>query len=205
MQLYIIRHAIALERAEWHSDDDLRPLTEAGIERMRLVASGLRAIGARLDALWASPLVRAQETAQIVRAALGLERVETTKLLRPDADPAAMPAFLDRFDRKASVGLVGHEPHVSALLGYLLTGRPHHFAPFKKGGVACLEVDRPTHTGRCTLLWLMQPKHLVALAAGSTADANPDREAATGGAERPSQPPPGGDRQLAGPPATSAG
>ena len=53
MNLYIIRHAIAVdEGTPEYEDDSQRPLTDKGKKKMRLIAKGLRSIGVNLTSLF---------------------------------------------------------------------------------------------------------------------------------------------------------
>jgi 2,3-bisphosphoglycerate-dependent phosphoglycerate mutase len=71
-QILFIRHGETawnrIKRIQGHIDI---PLAESGIEQARLLGARL-AKGARLDALWSSDLMRAQQTAQPIADALGL-------------------------------------------------------------------------------------------------------------------------------------
>ena len=61
MNLYIVRHAIAVARGTAGYDDDSeRPLTDAGRKRMKKIVQGLRELDIELDAIVTSPYVRAQ-------------------------------------------------------------------------------------------------------------------------------------------------
>ena len=65
-QLYLVRHAIAAERGDKWPDDTKRPLTHKGAARMRQAVEGLRALGVEIDLVLTSPLVRAEQTADIL-------------------------------------------------------------------------------------------------------------------------------------------
>ena len=70
MNLYILRHGIAADRSSKYPDDNLRPLTRKGIDRMRREAKGMSAIGIAPDLIISSTLVRAVQTAEIVQQGL---------------------------------------------------------------------------------------------------------------------------------------
>lgn len=133
MELYLIRHAIALD-AEPGQSDDARPLSEEGIQKFTEVVRGLKRLGVRLDRLYHSPKLRAVQTAELLVPLLDGE-TEVTPYLATDPSPDLLKSLVGE-----SVGLVGHEPWMSELCAWLLTGRRSggHF-PFKKGGVAWLE------------------------------------------------------------------
>ena len=163
MEIYLIRHAIAEDRENWDEPDELRPLTKEGEKKMRRVAQGLRALDPEFTHLYSSSLTRARQTAEIVRKALKLEDIHETETLTPDAAPQEILSVLNELPANAVVGLVGHEPHMSSLLGFMLTGQRGNFAVFKKGGIACLEVTHPVESGKATLRWMMEPRQLMAL------------------------------------------
>jgi phosphohistidine phosphatase len=163
MEIYIIRHAIAMERDEWPGSDDQRPLTEKGKKKMEQIARGLAAMEIDFTNIFSSPLVRARQTAEILKNILKIDHLDETDLLIPAADPAAMMAFLNKLPDNADVALVGHEPHVSELLSYLLGGQHKSFTTFKKGGVAMLEGFAPLRAGNLSLRWLLEPNHLAAI------------------------------------------
>ncbi|MDZ7292737.1 MAG: phosphohistidine phosphatase SixA [candidate division KSB1 bacterium] len=163
MEIYIIRHAIAVERDEWTGNDSVRPLTEKGRKKMEQIARGLAAMEIDFTHIFTSPLVRAQQTAEILQKILKIDHLEETDLLSLSADPAEMIPFLNKLPDSADVALVGHEPHVSELLSYLLSGQKRIFTTFKKGGVAMLEGHAPLRAGNLTLCWLLEPNHLVAI------------------------------------------
>ncbi len=164
MQIYIIRHAIAELRENWGQSDEERPLTEEGRKKMERIARGLRNMKVTFSHLYSSPLVRAQQTAEIVGKKITVQTFAQTDLLVPEADPARLLPFLNEHEEEAALALVGHEPHVSSLLSFLLAGKPGSFVYFKKGGVALIEGNTPVQAGQCTLRWLLEPRHLTAIA-----------------------------------------
>jgi len=163
MKIYIVRHALAELRENWQAPDEQRPLTAKGRKKMARIATGLRDLGVELTHLYASPLVRAQQTAEIVQEGLKIKKIATTALLVPGADPAQILSFLNEHEGEAALALVGHEPHVSALLAFLATGRTEVFALFKKGGVALLEGEPPLQPGHLLLRWLLEPNQLAGI------------------------------------------
>ncbi len=66
MNLYIVRHAIAVDEGTADFEDSQRPLTDKGRRKMRQIAKGLRALGVEFDLILSSPYLRAQETAEIL-------------------------------------------------------------------------------------------------------------------------------------------
>ena len=163
MKFYLVRHAIAALREDWNDPDEQRPLTGKGRKKMARIVQGMRNLDIELTQLYASPLVRAHQTAEIIQAGLKLNAIVHTDLLVPAADPVQILPFLNEHDDQASLALVGHEPHISALLAFLVTGKPTAFALFQKGGVALVEGEKPLRAGQLSLRWLLEPNELAAL------------------------------------------
>ena len=162
--LYLVRHAIAEphDSARW-PDDSQRPLTAAGIERFRGAARGLRLLGIEIDAMLASPYVRAWHTAELLSAEAAWPFPETCPTLEPPTPPTAcLDALQDR--REASLALVGHQPLLSELASLLLVGDERLMRlELKKGGAMCLRfADRPV-VGTAALRWSVSPKILGSL------------------------------------------
>src|SRR5260370_7142280 len=66
MQLYIVRHGIAIDREDPKSPPEAeRYLTEEGIEKTTLVAKSIAALGSSADLLVSSPYVPPMQTATI--------------------------------------------------------------------------------------------------------------------------------------------
>jgi len=61
------------------------------------------------------------------------------------------------------VAVVGHEPYLAFLAGWLLTGRHESFVELKKGGACLLEFDDPPAAGNATLVWSIAPAQLRTL------------------------------------------
>lgn len=162
MQLLLIRHAIAEERADFARtgrDDKFRPLTGEGRKRMRQGARGLRELVPTIDLLATSPLTRAAQTGAILDSIYGdLWEVEIPELA-PDAELTAFLAWLTR-QKQQTVAAVGHEPHLSRLLAWLVTGDPRPIFAFRKGGACLLELQQEAAPGAAQLLWAMTPSQI---------------------------------------------
>jgi phosphohistidine phosphatase len=165
VRLVIIRHGPAGNREEWEADggdDRLRPLTAEGRKEMRAAAAGLARLVPAIDVLAASPLTRAAESAEIV-GSIYRSRIVTLDSLAPDHEPEEVVAWLRDQPPAQTIGLVGHEPHLSTLVGYLLTERPISFIDLKKGGACLLDLKDPSSPGAGTLEWLLARRELKRL------------------------------------------
>jgi phosphohistidine phosphatase len=167
MRLLVVRHAIAMDRADFArsgKDDSERPLTKEGRDKMQKGARGLREIVPTIDALASSPLVRAADTAAIVAAAYDSVPIVTIDELKPDAKPVAFLRWLKSQHGKETVAIVGHEPHLSTLVSWLLAGRNESFVILKKGAACMLEFDRAPASDGAMLSWALTPAQLRQLA-----------------------------------------
>jgi phosphohistidine phosphatase len=163
MRLLVIRHAIAEDRDEWAfsgKPDAERPLTRDGRDRMRRAADGIALEVPRLDLIATSPLVRAVQTAEIVADEYAGKELTVVNELSPECAPEALLPWLRSHEPDTTIAVVGHEPHLGFLVGWLLTGRHESFVELKKGAAVLLEFDDPPAAGNATLLWALQPGQL---------------------------------------------
>lgn len=165
MNLYIVRHAIAVERGTpGYDDDSQRPLTDAGRKKMKKIVSGLSELGIELDTIVSSPYVRARDTAMILAKEFEMkDKVALSdNLIPPGNFENLVNEIREKYDVQ-NLALVGHEPMLSGLVSWLATGNTAMKVVLKKGGVAFLSTDNLFEEGRATLQWLLTPALLVEL------------------------------------------
>ena len=88
MQLYIVRHGIAVDREDPKCPaDPERFLTNEGIEKTKQVAKGVAAVAAVPDLMLSSPYLRAVQTAELFASALEYpkQKIRKSDLLLPGA------------------------------------------------------------------------------------------------------------------------
>jgi phosphohistidine phosphatase len=161
MELFLLRHAIAVERSL--GDDTKRPLSREGAEKMRRIAKGMRRLELDFDLILSSPYLRARQTAEIaVRELEAEDKLKVTDHLAADADAAELVSELKTSHRSCkSVLLVGHEPFMSELISTLLSGKRGVPIVMKKGGLCHLTIESLRY-GRCARLeWLLTPRQLA--------------------------------------------
>jgi phosphohistidine phosphatase len=170
-EVLLLRHGIAEERGEG-LDDAQRALTPQGRERAARVIQRLVECDLLCDVVLSSPLVRARQTAELVREFGLAPDLELASALAPLADPLPL---LERWLGPVSprpdwqrLALVGHEPDLSTLAA-LLIGVPMAAAPhalrLKKAGAALLQWPaKPEGSlfGTARLSLLLTPKSLLA-------------------------------------------
>jgi len=145
--LYLLRHGDA---EDGNGDDATRRLTQKGVHQAGAAGHALTTLGASVDACLTSPKVRAAETAGIACEALGLEPEVAEELRGGPFDSLALSAG------RGDTLLVGHEPDFSGEVARL-TGAN---VKLRKGGLAIVDGS--------TLVALLRPKDLAAIAAGPT-------------------------------------
>lgn len=137
MKLWVLRHGEAEPYGS--RPDSERALTAHG--REEALRSAAELIGQPITAIYASPYLRAQQTAELVREALGFQPdIRTVEWLTPDNRPQAVAEQLVSVDYAL---LVSHNPLVGNLLGYLQHGHVQQPEAVKTAGLAELEGDLP--------------------------------------------------------------
>lgn len=144
MRIFIIRHAVAADRAPDVVDDERR-LTERGKKRFRGAARGLARLYAPPTAMVTSPLIRARQTARIAARAWDGMNVTRDEALAGGSVEDVL-TLLARFPASAVVALVGHEPQLSELLAHLVGSNDADRLAFKKGGVAVVDLPEGTRS-----------------------------------------------------------
>ncbi|MFL5403235.1 MAG: SixA phosphatase family protein [Gemmatimonadales bacterium] len=165
MKLVIIRHGPAGDREEWEAkgrDDRLRPLTAEGKKEMRRAAAGLARLVPAIDVLASSPWTRAFESAEIVALEYRTKVVKLETLI-PEHQPDELLPWLQEQLPAKTVGVVGHDPHLSTLVGYLLTGKAASFVELKKGGACLIDFKNAPKPSGGTLEWLLSRRELARL------------------------------------------
>jgi phosphohistidine phosphatase len=134
MDVWLLRHAAAQDRAPSGRDED-RELTTEGLARVEAVGSGLAMLSPPIAAVLTSPVLRARRTAEACARSLGLESPRTFPALLPGTSPSHAAAELARAGWHSAL-LVGHQPHLGALLGLFLFGEQGKEIPLRKLSIA---------------------------------------------------------------------
>lgn len=161
MQLYIVRHGIAIDREDPKCPAEAeRYLTEEGVEKTKQVAKGVAAMGAAGDLLITSPYVRAVQTAEIFAEALDYakQKIRRNEMLLPGSEPTLFFRELAREKQASTVFVFGHAPHLDDVIATAL-GSKKHLTSLKKAGVALIELKRISPP-MGILAWLATPKML---------------------------------------------
>ena len=136
MKLWVLRHGEAQAHARTDAE---RKLTEHG--RAEVLRSAAHLIGQHIDTIFASPYVRAQQTAQLVRETLGFEAdIRTVPWLTPEGNPQQV---LEKLDGDVNVLLVSHQPLVGSLISFFQQGHLRQPHPMSTASLAELEGEFP--------------------------------------------------------------
>jgi phosphohistidine phosphatase len=155
-RIHLLRHAHAGDAFAWIGDDDLRPLTKKGRRQSERLGAFLEAHDVRPDVIVSSPLVRAQQTAEIVAGSLGMT-VRLDERLGSGFGRRELWALLDELGAREPM-FVGHEPDLSALVAYLIDAAD---IPMKKGALATIDLNSQLSDGDGELRWLLPPELLA--------------------------------------------
>jgi phosphohistidine phosphatase len=162
VEIYGIRHGIAVDSAP---SDAERWLTPKGIEKTKNLAQQLKETVGKLDLILSSPLVRAQQTAQVLLAAGCSEHLEIFDFLGPDGQIEPWLAWLKNYrstqPTARRIALIGHAPNLGRWAELLVFGKVFDRIQLKKSGVVALRApdDDSPLLGNCELLGLMPPKY----------------------------------------------
>jgi len=162
MDLYLIRHAEAVPREDENYQDEERPLTEDGRSQARALAKALVARGIQFDAVIASPLIRARQTAEEMLQNMHgpLAELEFCNHLKPGGKFRKLTRFLVGLNGE-SIALIGHEPDMSECVGRLIGAKKVQL-DLAKGGMALVRCDGVPGKGHGCLAWLLTPEWYAA-------------------------------------------
>ncbi|NDJ17422.1 phosphohistidine phosphatase SixA [Myxacorys almedinensis] len=162
MDLYFIRHGLAGQHGDYANDRE-RPLTDEGKRKTRQVAQQLHGLGLRFDLILTSPLARAKQTAEILRAEGLGKQLEEAEYLAPGGDLQPWLNWLGTWRSPDKVlALVGHEPDLSTWAELLVWGNAHGNLVLKKAGAIAVTIpDSGSPIATSRLFWLTSPRFLL--------------------------------------------
>lgn len=164
MDLYLIRHADALPVGEnGAEEDDDRVLSADGEEQAKRVGRFLKSQKVEFDRVFASPLVRARQTAEILLRAAESSLAPT---LVSELTPNARPKKLARLLMKSSgerIAIVGHLPHLADFTAWIIGSKKAQI-DLAKSGVAVVSAGDTPIKGNGVLHCLLTPDVIQSLA-----------------------------------------
>lgn len=165
MELYLIRHGIAVEQNA-ETNDQERSLTNEGRKKTHKVAKQLQKHGLKFDLILTSPLVRAKETAVILQEVGLSSQIEELTSLAPDGNIQNWMSWLQSWQQNPAkdgcLALVGHQPNLGNWAETLVWGNSQEKLILKKAGVIGLNIpETGTPIGHSQLFLLTSPKWLL--------------------------------------------
>lgn len=162
MELYLVRHGIAVERSSKTKDEE-RALTDEGREKTRRVAKSLHELGIRFDLILTSPLVRSRQTAEILNSCKLSSQLEESNYLAPGGDIYDWLKWIEqRYQQLETLALVGHQPDLGQWAEILIWGEARDKLVLKKAGIIGLTLPFIVEpVGRSQMFWLTAPKFLL--------------------------------------------
>lgn len=151
-ELYVVRHAPAEDASP--RGDHGRALTAEGRAEMADAVAGLARLVEPLELIASSPLTRARQTADLLAARFPEAERATLDALAPGLDRDALAAWLDAAPQRR-IALVGHEPDLSTLVGWLIGGAGGARIKMRKGAVAALALGGRLGPRSAELDWHM--------------------------------------------------
>jgi phosphohistidine phosphatase len=140
MQVFVLRHGQAETQ---QITDEARNLTARGQSDIAASARASLTELRNVQEIWASPLVRAQQTAQIVYQILvdhGINPLmKTTDQIAPESNPAVLFNMLQA-SHSNSILVVSHQPFVGNFIGGFCGGPPGAY-PMDTGSMALIECN----------------------------------------------------------------
>lgn len=161
--IYLARHAEAVPvgTAGVYHDFD-RPLTPYGEMLLQRQAQTLAQLAPDLQACYASPLLRTQQTAQLLLAGRDVS-ISPVDALGASPSLSAMQRLLQQTEA-TQILLVTHQPFVVSLLSWLLTAEQDLNTAFEPGTLACFQLFQLAPRPAGLLQWLMSAEIMAKLA-----------------------------------------
>jgi phosphohistidine phosphatase len=149
MTLLLVQHG----EAKPETEDPERSLTERGAEIVGRMAAWAARMGIKVDQIRHSGKRRAEQTATIFANRLNpLRGMIAVQGLTPLDSEVSVAASLQ--GEQESIMIVGHLPHLSRLVGMLVTGNPDNVVVrFRNAGIVCLARQEE----KWAINWVMQP------------------------------------------------
>ena len=157
MEIYLIRHGIAVEATEYE-DDRIRPLTEKGRSKTKQVAERLAQLEVKFDLLLTSPLVRAKQTTEILAPLAN--KVEESLYLAPEGKLSDWLKQFQPSQKIQTLALVGHQPDLGTWAEQMVWGKDGEKLILKKAGIIGIELPI-IELGQGNLFLLASPKWLL--------------------------------------------
>ena len=152
MQIYLMRHASALTKAE----DGNRPLSEQGLDEAPAIGTFLKEKSVPINKIFHSGVTRSEQTAANIAKVLSLSNLELMPSLDPDLPVEHLMRAIDHLETDCL--LVGHLPNIEYIFNAYLAGSYYKsIVDFPPATLGCFKKE-----GKHWIMqWLVTPNLLL--------------------------------------------
>lgn len=157
MNLYLIRHSVPEKLYPPKRDFD-RELTSIGIELITKASEGWKKIIPRFDLILHSPLLRAEQTANIIAEHYNIkDKLLKENNIAPGCTTGTLIDILRVYEESENIALVGHQPDLSNHISNLC-GSNNFTVSFTPAMIAKVYFDGMVKYGNGRLEFLIPPE-----------------------------------------------
>lgn len=149
-RLIIVRHAKPL--SEGYAEDGLRPLSEEGRKIQKKMTEQLLSEGIEMHQVYSSPLLRAQQTAEIIANYYELD-VKEEVALGVEFDSLQL---LQKIKPNQTTAFVGHAPTLGEFIDALVGDKVLPYG-LSTSGTVIVDFDGPIQFGAGTFVSYLKP------------------------------------------------
>lgn len=151
MRLLLVQHGRALTKEQ----DPERPLSQAGRDEAENMAAAAKQAGIKVDKIYHSGKLRAQQTAQIFSPCVTPQNaISVIEGMLPNDD---VVTFYHNLPAENNLMLVGHLPFLERLATYLLTEQIEPgIIKFQNAGIICIE--QMQEKTNWVVNWMLMPR-----------------------------------------------
>ncbi len=161
MVLYVMRHAEAVRVGGSILRDADRPLSPQGEQDAELMARAVNRMDPPVDLVLTSPLLRATQTGEFFRKAIGDRAVvRTSENLLPGFRPKTFLEELSGAGLHTAIVCIGHEPDLSRLIATLIAESGRAVVAMTSSAVARIRFSSDDVWGEASLQGLLSPEIL---------------------------------------------
>jgi len=158
MEIFLLRHGDANSDSKKIIDDSKRSLTDAGIKEIENVSKFFAEFDITIDHIFASPLKRAKQTAEII--AKDQKKAQLTEMIELKPEGVAEDVCKKIIKQsKPTILIVGHMPLLVNIISYITSQK--HFTcdlSLKTGGLVKIKTITIEPHLHGQLEWLLTPK-----------------------------------------------
>ena len=161
MEIYLMRHGTPYSVDE----DPQKSLNNTGVKECAIAGKTLIRLGVDADLVVSSSKKRALQTAEIISEAIGYakDKIVISPVLAPQGFPKDVISFLEDFQDKRKVLIVGHLPLLENLVYELINNEQGISVCFTPASLCLIEIEKIVINSG-TLRWFLTQKQLKFIA-----------------------------------------